>query len=426
MVDRVIRVAAGDEDVAAAGALTAEAYHADGLIDDGDGYRAELLDAARRAREATLLVALVPADPSAADRAGAPGQALVGTLTLAPAGSSYAEIAEPGELEVRMLAVAPEARRRGIAEALTRAAMLQAVTAGARRVVLSTLEAMTAAHRLYDRLGFVRVPDRDWQHEGVVLRVYTWDVPRGPGARVETAGWHPRQVRDVGGWQVGISGGFTRRANCVVALAEPDDVPGSIDEVERVYAGEGLPPIFRVCAQSMPEDLDDMLRARGYREVSPTLVMVRDHLEELADVAGLAVLGARSDIGSVVADTPDRDWVTGWLQLKGAAAVDPDLAAALLSGTRAVYVRADQSSATVGVVRAALEQDWAGLSCLEVHPDARRRGTGRAVTLEALRAAAGLGARRAFLQVVESNEAAIALYGQLGFRPAERYHYRQR
>ena len=439
MADRVIRVA-GADDVAAAGALTAQAYRADGLIDDGDEYAAELLDAARRAREATLLVALVsfgPTEPGRADDVGGrdtagiggSAHALVGTVTLAPAGSPYAEIAGPGELEVRMLAVAPQARRRGIAEELTRAAMLEAVRLGAQRVVLSTLDTMTSAHRLYRRAGFGRVPGRDWQHGGVAFRVYTWDVPAGPGARVESALWHPREVRDVGGWRVGLSGGFSRRGNSVVALADPIDVEASIDEVERVYAGQGLPPLFRVCAQSRPENLDDVLRVRGYRDVAPTLVMVRERLEELTgleELAELAAIGSRDELSHVVAREPDDEWLAGWLAAKATHPVDPLLAAAVLSGARAVYVRVRAAGRTVAVVRAALEQDWVGLSCLAVLPDVRRRGIGRVMTLEALRVAAELGARRAFLQVEESNEAAISLNGQLRFLPAQRYHYRER
>lgn len=452
MPDLEVRVATAD-DVAAAGALTAEAYHSDGLIDDGDEYLEELLDAARRADEATLLVALVPAGP------GSASTVLVGTVTLAPAGSSYAEIAEPGEVEVRMLAVAPEARRRGVAEALTRAVMLHAVTLGARRVVLSTLEAMTVAQRLYRRLGFVAEPGRDWHHEGVALRVYAWDVPVGPGIRVETVVWHPREVRDVAGWRVGLSGGFTRRANSVVALSEPDDVVAGIDEVERIYAEAGQPPIFRVCAQSRPEDLDDLLRARGYRDVAHTLVMVRGSLEDwvVADADADARTAASSWAGAeafsargagvdanvtsgrpapdpapvdplvrILGDRPDEEWLSVWLADRAARPVDRPLAESVVTGARAVFLSALAGGTTVGVIRAAFAQDWVGLSCLTVAASARGRGIGRALTRDALRIAVDGGARRAFLQVEESNEAAIALYETLGFAPAERYHYRQR
>ena len=425
-IDVEIRVATGNDDIEAAGALTAEAYHADGLIDDRGEYADELTDAARRAREATLLVAVVPPGVAPGVDPTHPSQAaLVGTVTLAPAGTSYAEIAEPGELEVRMLAVAPEARRRGIAEELTRATMLEAVRLDARRVVLSTLDAMTSAHRLYERLGFVRAPERDWHHDGVALRVYTWEPPHGPGTRVETAMWRPREVRGVGGWQVGLSGGFTRRANSVVALGEPDDVLASIAEVERIYAEQGLPAIFRVCAQASPEDLDDLLRERGYRDVAHTLVMVRDRLDEpVPDLPGDA-----DDVAQVsyaAAHEPDDAWLAAWLAVRSDHPVDRALAAGVLGGVRAIYVTAREAGTTVGGVRAALVHEWVGLSCLTVHLDARRRGIARGLTVEALRLAASGGARHAYVQVEESNEPAMALYWQLGFTPAERYHYRQR
>ncbi|GAA2728868.1 GNAT family N-acetyltransferase [Cellulomonas aerilata] len=420
MPDLMIRVAT-DDDVAAAGALTAQAYHTDGLVTDGDDYVDELMDAVRRAREASLLVALTPTDGS--EDVGGEDEdvpALVGTLTIAPAGTSYAEIAEPGEVELRMLAVAPWARRRGIAEALVRAAMREAVTLRARRVVLSTLEQMSAAHRLYDRLCFTRVPDRDWHHEDVSLRVYTWDVPPGPGARAEVAVWRPREVHDVDGWRVGLSGGFTRRANSVLALAEPRDVEAAVGEVERIYARAGQPAVFRVCAQSEPWDLDDVLATRGYRQVAPTLVMVRSGLDQVAapfDSAGL-------EVG--VSETPDEAWLSRWLDVKSSAPVDHGVAAALVTGSPALYLTARDGYGPVAVIRAALVEDWVALSCLAVDSRSRRRGIGRALTRAALHEAVRRGARQAFLQVEESNQVAIEMYADLGFTPAERYHYRQR
>ena len=131
----VIRVARPD-DVAAAGALTAEAYVADGLLEDDDEYATELRDARRRAAEAVLLVAVAGTEDGR--------EAVVGSITVAPYGSSYAEIAEPGEVELRMLAVAPEARHHGLAAQLMRAAQREALARDARRLVLSTLDAMVA------------------------------------------------------------------------------------------------------------------------------------------------------------------------------------------------------------------------------------------------------------------------------------------
>ncbi len=502
----VVRVARDPREIADAGALTAEAYHADRLLDEDDDYEVELRDAARRAREVTLLVAVVPAavvpvavvpgevvpsetahgevvpslvvpslvvpslvepspvapgpvvsaDVPAADvpvSADVPvADVVVGTLTLAPYGSSYAEVAEPGEVELRMLAVAPEARRRGIAELLMSAALREVVATGGRRVVLSTLDAMTTAQRLYRRLGFVEAPERDWGHEGIRLRVRTWQAPVAPGVLVESATWPAVRSVDVDGWRLGLSGGFTRRANCVLALGTPADVDDALAVVERTYAAAGQPSVVRVCAAARPLDLDDRLERRGYEVVARTDVLVRS----LADVSAGGALASGALAGGALASgalasgaqasglqagglwagegaaglrievvtEADDAWMAGWLDVKSAGRADVRIARAIVAGAPALYATAHDGIGVAGVIRAALVDDWVGLSCLMVAPRARRGGVGRALTTRVLHHAAARGAMRAFLQVEAANTAAAALYGSLGFQPAERYHYR--
>ena len=56
----------------------------------------------------------------------------------------------------------PAAQGRGIGELLVTTCLDRARAAGKRRMVISTDPRMTAAHRLYERLGFRRLPERDW------------------------------------------------------------------------------------------------------------------------------------------------------------------------------------------------------------------------------------------------------------------------
>jgi ribosomal protein S18 acetylase RimI-like enzyme len=403
---RVARPADHDQ----AGALTAEAYHADGLLVTDPEYADELRDAARRAREAVLLVAAVPGDA---------GEVVLGTLTLAPYGTSYAEIAEPGELELRMLAVAPEARRRGVAERLVAAALREAVARRARGVVLSTRPAMAAARRLYDRLGFVAAPDRDWSHEDVALETLTWTPPVAPGVLVEAATWVPVSTEVVDGWRLGLSGGFTRRANSALPLGTPADLDATLHRVEARYAEAGQPAVVRVCSAAT-SGLAGTLAARGYTETAVTDVLVRD-LVALPP----ARAAAPEDVRLAVADRPDAAWIDGWLGVKAHGhAVDAGLAEQVLLGSPALYLTATARDGSVlAVLRVALADGWAGLACLAVAPDARRRGLGRLLTRTALRLAAERGARRAFLQVETANQGAADLYAAEGFRPAERYAY---
>lgn len=408
-----VRVA-HDEDERAAGELTAEAYVADGLLRDADPYAEELRDAHRRAREACLLVAAVPT--------GDGREAVVGSVTLAPYGSSYAEIAEPDELELRMLAVAPEARRRGVAEDLLHAALREAVARGARRVVLSMLDAATSARRLYDRLGFVPRPDRDWGHGDVHLRVHTWTAPEPPGALVEAATWTPARVVDVDGWRAGLSAGLTRRANSVLALAAPDDLDGALARVEALYEAERIPATFRVGDETRPAGLDGLLAARGYRIVTLTDVLVRA-------LDGVDVEGRPSArlAGVHVTDEPDDEWLDDWLAGKAAPhAGSRAVGRAVLTGSRARYLSVHHAGRLVGRVRVAVAEGWAGVSCLAVAPEQRRQGLGGALTRAALEEARAAGAARVFLQVEAANTGAARLYAGLGFRPAQRYAYRER
>ncbi|WP_405857420.1 GNAT family N-acetyltransferase [Streptomyces sp. NBC_00090] len=146
------------------GDLTGRTYLNDGLLLHGadDFYLDVLRDTARRAREAEVLVAV-----DAEER-------IIGGVTYAPGSTPWADIAVAGEAEFRMLVVAPEARGRGVGEALVRhcADRARAVPECAR-LVLSTDPKMVPAHRIYERMGFVRTPERDWEPiPGHRLRTY--------------------------------------------------------------------------------------------------------------------------------------------------------------------------------------------------------------------------------------------------------------
>lgn len=155
------RITAAELD--AAGQLTLEAY-APFITDTDDGYLPQLRDVGRRDREAEVYVALVE------------GQT-VGCVTSCPADSPWREVARPEEGEFRMLAVHPSARGLGVGRALVETCEHRASSAGASGMALSSLGAMTDAHRLYERLGYRRAAQRDWSPvAGVDLIVYAKEL----------------------------------------------------------------------------------------------------------------------------------------------------------------------------------------------------------------------------------------------------------
>lgn len=114
-----------------------------------DDYRRRLHDVATRDAQAEVWVAVRD-------------DKVAGVVTYCPPGSPWREIGRDHEGEFRMLAVDPAAQRSGVGAALARLCEARAREDGATGMALSSLAAMSAAHRVYERLGYARDPGRDW------------------------------------------------------------------------------------------------------------------------------------------------------------------------------------------------------------------------------------------------------------------------
>ncbi|MFD4958882.1 GNAT family N-acetyltransferase [Microbacterium sp. NPDC058389] len=120
-----------------------------GAIQPDTARLALLRDAASRAHSGELLVAVDETDR------------IMGTASLLRADSALVRQSRGGEAELRLLAVLPEARRRGIGEALMREAIARGRAWGAPALVLDTGPTNERSQRLYARLGFERLPERE-------------------------------------------------------------------------------------------------------------------------------------------------------------------------------------------------------------------------------------------------------------------------
>lgn len=141
-----------DADHDRVGAICVDAYVSGGVVDVGSPYVEALRDVAARTRETVVLAAYDGVRP-------------VGSVTLAAGGTRWAEVAQDGEAELRMLAVAPEVQGRGVALALVRAAIETAEEMDAEALVLTSSEDQEIAARRYLAAGFERAPERDWAPE---------------------------------------------------------------------------------------------------------------------------------------------------------------------------------------------------------------------------------------------------------------------
>ncbi|WP_344486962.1 GNAT family N-acetyltransferase [Glycomyces endophyticus] len=219
--------------------------------------------------------------------------------------------------------------------------------------------------------------------------------------------WPAVETEPLGGWLLRASGGFTNRANSVLALTAPEGgLDAAVAAVEAWYAARGLPAKFSL-AGPVTRRLEDELAARGWEARMETAVMVK----ALKDTA--------YEGEAVVSHAPSAAFLeqTG----RGDAATAERVFGA---GPGRAYAEIRRGGALAARGRGAVAGDLLAVTNVGTLPGLRRQGLGTEV-LAALEAwGAHSGAARAALQVEAGNAPAIEMYLRLGY--AERYRYRYR
>lgn len=103
---------------------------------------------------------------------------VVGSVVLCPENTdAYKGLTGMSEYpEIRMLAVAPEARKKGAALALVKACLEKAKESGHQAIGLHTADFMERAMALYQKLGFKRLPEYDFEpaNDGVIVKAFRY------------------------------------------------------------------------------------------------------------------------------------------------------------------------------------------------------------------------------------------------------------
>ncbi|MCW2867635.1 MAG: family N-acetyltransferase [Marmoricola sp.] len=237
-------------------------------------------------------------------------------------------------------------------------------------------------------------------------------------------GWPAAEVEPLapgGGWELRAAGGFSSRANSVLAVGDPGlPLEQAVARVGSWYSSRGLLPRAHVLGGEHTEPATvRAFAAAGWSAYEETLLM-------LAPVPRvLRALHARAlDPG----DGQVRHATTvgaAWLATDERAARFGPAARRVLEGgdVDLVTVHDPSGGAVVARGRASLDGDWVGISCLWTAPDRRRTGLGGVVLAELLDRAAEQGATTAYLQVVVGNASARATYEARGFEVHHQYDY---
>lgn len=248
------------------------------------------------------------------------------------------------------------------------------------------------------------------------------------------------------GWLLRAGDGITERSNSALPL-EPgaSTQPVPLEKIKSFYDSHNLP--VRIAVPDRIAKPAQALVAGPEWTVGPDIVVMTRSLDE--DLPP-AVLGAESDSAEQVldehsaklanvqvdiADQPDDDWLELY-HFRGTTL--PEHALQLLRNEidgRMCFGRlqvpddnAPEGMRTVAITRGTLTESddgrvWLGFSAVEVAADMRRRGLGTLLGIHMMHWGAQHGADSAYLQVLGSNEAGIALYRTLGFTEHHRHRY---
>jgi len=162
----IVRRATFADDLVAAGRVVQDAYRAlPGYPADAE-YDAMLADVAGRMHDGDVVIAV-------------DGDTVVGCLTFVTgSGVDHFEFEDHEATSFRYFGVAASTQRNGVGEAMVRWCIDETRRLGKPRLRIHTIDVMVGAIRLYERMGFVRTPDEDFDYDGIIGLAYLYDLRR--------------------------------------------------------------------------------------------------------------------------------------------------------------------------------------------------------------------------------------------------------
>jgi GNAT superfamily N-acetyltransferase len=230
--------------------------------------------------------------------------------------------------------------------------------------------------------------------------------------RLGFRGWPALESRDIGGWRLRLSGGYTKRSNSINAIGP--EFSTDIEALEAPFRERGQPPVWRLTLLA-PPDMEPRLSERGYRAVERSLLQVcplHERFQADADVA--------------ISPTPSPAWLAAFATHSPVKPEHRETMQRMLAtiAQPAGFAFVEREGRPLAMAIGAVEGDHMGLFDVLVMPEARRQGLARRVTESLYAWAWKQGARFAYLQVVSTNSAAMPLYAAQGFRTVYEYEYR--
>lgn len=230
--------------------------------------------------------------------------------------------------------------------------------------------------------------------------------------------WPATSVHYDGTWAIRITAAHaSKRLNSINPLDPGDtrNIPARVELAAQRFRAYGRRPVFRLSPLA-PVELENYLEGLGWYRQDETIVMT-------CDLDGLDLSGAidhipLQDIGrfvdaSIAIHKRQEDMKAGFSELLDS-----------IRPNKGMFV-IEEANRPLANLLCVQDGVMAGIFDVGTAEDERRKGHGHVIVKSALKWAAKLGAKKAWLQVEADNVAGLALYRQFGFQEAYRYAYRE-
>jgi ribosomal protein S18 acetylase RimI-like enzyme len=230
--------------------------------------------------------------------------------------------------------------------------------------------------------------------------------------------WASLQTILLDGWIIRMAGGYTKRANSINPIYSfENNLDEKINYCENIYRKNKLPIIYKIVECEEQKIIDKRLEELNYDRIDLTSVQILNELNQ-----------QKYNIEKVTLDNKfTKDWKNCFYyctDIKNNETID--IIENMLKNIKndIITVYKIKKGTFIGCGFGVIEKGFVGLFDIIVNEEFRGKGYGKEIVEAILAHAKEVGAKKAYLSVVNNNIIAKTLYEKIGFQEIYKYWYR--
>jgi ribosomal protein S18 acetylase RimI-like enzyme len=231
--------------------------------------------------------------------------------------------------------------------------------------------------------------------------------------------WPAKKTVLLDGWIIRMANGYTKRANSINPIyAFTGNLDAKIRYCEDLYKKYNLPVVYKIVDCEEQRLIDQRLEELKYEKVDVTSVQICNDLITMDNAPEALTFDTQFT----------ESWKNCFYQCNNIKTNDIETIETMLKNITGniITVYKEQDRAFAGCGYGVIEHGYVGLFDIVVKEAYRGRGYGKEIVQSILSRAKEAGTGKAYLQVVNNNAIAKALYKKLGFSEIYTYWYRKK